>query len=86
MPSAVGGPTTDRRSRKRLARRHHLLDLAADLVDAHGVAGLTMAALAEAADYAPASLYTYFPSRSALVAALQEADTAERLALVGQQA
>lgn len=37
-----------------------------------GVTGLTMAALAEAADYAPASLYTYFPSRSALVAAVQE--------------
>ncbi len=31
-----------------------------------------MAALAEAADYAPASLYTYFPSRSALLAALQQ--------------
>ena len=31
-----------------------------------------MAALATAGDYAPASLYTYFPSRSALVAALQE--------------
>lgn len=31
-----------------------------------------MAALAEAADYAPASLYTYFSSRSALLAALQQ--------------
>lgn len=30
-----------------------------------------MAALAEAADYATASLYTYFPSRSALLADLQ---------------
>ncbi len=34
--------------------------------------GVTMAALAEAADYAPASLYTYFSSRSALLAALQQ--------------
>ena len=68
MPSE----TTDRRTRKREARRDHLLDLAAELVDAHGVEGLTMAALAEAGDYAPASLYTYFASRSALVAALQE--------------
>lgn len=64
--------TTDRRARKREARRHHLLDLALDLVDEHGVDGLTMAALAEAGDYAPASLYTYFSSRSALLAALQE--------------
>lgn len=30
-----------------------------------------MTALAEAADYAPASLYTYFPSHSALVASMQ---------------
>lgn len=63
---------TDRRARKREARRDHLLDLALDLVDAHGVDGLTMAALAEAGDYATASLYTYFSSRSALLAALQE--------------
>lgn len=64
--------TTDRRTRKRAARRDALLDLAADLVEQHGVDGVTMAALAEAADYATASLYTYFPSRSALLAALQE--------------
>jgi AcrR family transcriptional regulator len=62
----------DRRTRKRAARRDHLLDLAADLVERVGVDGLTMAALAEAADYAPASLYTYFPSRGALLADLQQ--------------
>jgi len=62
----------DRRTRKRDARRNHLLDLAADLVEFVGVDGVTMTALAEAADYAPASLYTYFASRSALLAALQE--------------
>lgn len=62
---------TDRRTRKREARRQRLLDLAAELVDRDGVDGVTMAALAEAADYAPASLYTYFPSRSALLADLQ---------------
>ena len=74
MPSenVTASGSADRRTRKREARRDHLLDLAADLVDAHGVDGLTMADLAEAADYAPASLYTYFSSRSALVAALQE--------------
>lgn len=65
-------PSGDRRTRKRDARRDHLLDLASDLVESHGVDGVTMAALAEAADYAPASLYTYFASRSALLAALQQ--------------
>jgi AcrR family transcriptional regulator len=64
--------TPDRRTRKRTARRDALLDLAADLVERDGVDGVTMAALAESADYATASLYTYFPSRSALLAALQE--------------
>jgi AcrR family transcriptional regulator len=62
----------DRRTRKRRARRDALLEIAAELVERDGVAGVTMAALAEAADYAPASLYTYFPSRSALLAALQQ--------------
>ncbi|MBX3284189.1 MAG: TetR family transcriptional regulator [Actinobacteria bacterium] len=73
-PSAPtpGATSPDRRGRKRAARRANLLDLAAGIVERSGVSGLTMAALAEAADYAPASLYTYFPSRSALVAAVQE--------------
>lgn len=44
-----------------------------------------MAALAEAADYAPASLYTYFPSRSALLAALQQR-ALRNLARVGEAA
>lgn len=69
VPATV---SPDRRTRKRAARRDALLDLAADLVERHGVDGVTMAALAEAADYAPASLYTYFRSRSALMAALQQ--------------
>ncbi|HEY4376861.1 MAG TPA: TetR family transcriptional regulator [Acidimicrobiales bacterium] len=74
MPSenAATSVPIDRRTRKREARRHHLLDLAAELVEQGGVEAVTMAALAEAADYAPASLYTYFGSRSALLAALQE--------------
>jgi AcrR family transcriptional regulator len=70
--SSAGVVVDDRRGRKRAARRARLLDLSLDIVEAHGVEGLTMAALAEAADYAPASLYTYFASRSALVAAVQE--------------
>jgi AcrR family transcriptional regulator len=72
--SEIASPSVgpDRRTRKREARRDHLLDLAAELVDRSGVDGLTMAALADAADYATASLYTYFPSRSALLAALQQ--------------
>lgn len=76
-------PSVDRRTRKRAARTEELLELAADLVEAHGIDGLTMAALAEAADYATASLYTYFPSRSALLAALQQRALVQ-LAKVGE--
>lgn len=65
-------PEGDRRTRKRAARREALLAMAADLAAERGPDGLTMAALAEAADYAPASLYTYFASRSALISALQQ--------------
>jgi AcrR family transcriptional regulator len=83
--NVAASESPDRRSRKRAARRDHLLDLAADLVERDGVGGVTMAALAEAADYAPASLYTYFPSRSALVAALQER-ALRRLTEVGASA
>ncbi len=78
----TGAPPGDRRTRKRAARRDALLALAADLVEDLGPDGLTMAALAEAADYAPASLYTYFPSRSALLAALQQ----QALGVLGQVA
>ncbi len=71
-PTLIHQTSPDRRTRKRDARREHLLDLAADIVEDAGVDGLTMAALAQAADYATASLYTYFASRSALLAALQQ--------------
>lgn len=71
-PSSEPSSGGDRRTRKREARRQTLLALAADLVEDLGPDGLTMAALADAADYAPASLYTYFPSRSALLASLQQ--------------
>ena len=75
----------DRRTRKRRARRDALLEIAAELVERDGVAGVTMAALADAADYAPASLYTYFASRSALLAALQQR-ALEALADVAEEA
>ena len=65
-------PASDRRGRKRAARREALLDHAGEIVAVAGVSGLTMAALAERADYAPASLYTSFASRSSLISALQQ--------------
>jgi AcrR family transcriptional regulator len=77
-------PAPDRRTRKRAARRDALLELAADVVERGGIDALTMAALAEAADYATASLYTYFSSRSELLAAVQER-ALTRLAAVARE-
>jgi AcrR family transcriptional regulator len=77
--------TADRRARKRLAKREAILAVAADIVEADGIDACTIAAVAEAADYAPASLYTYFPSRSALIAAVQR-DALATLVEVGEAA
>ncbi|MFM7508312.1 MAG: TetR/AcrR family transcriptional regulator [Actinomycetota bacterium] len=57
---------TDRRA----ARRATLLDAASELVASTGVDGLTMQAIADRVDCAVGTIYTYFPSKSALLAAL----------------
>lgn len=76
---------TDRRTRKRIARRRELLDIAADLWDEGGPEALTLAAIGERADLTAPSLYTYFPSKSAIVAALQR-EALEVLAQVAREA
>ncbi|MEZ5373866.1 MAG: helix-turn-helix domain-containing protein [Microthrixaceae bacterium] len=76
---------TDRRTRKRLARRRELLDIAADLWDEGGPEAVTLAAIGERADLTAPSLYTYFPSKSAIVAALQR-EALEVLAQVAREA
>lgn len=62
--------TTDRASERREQRREQLLTAAAQLVTERGVDGLTMHAIAERVDCAVGTIYTYFPSKSALLAAL----------------
>lgn len=76
---------TDRRTRKRLARRRELLDIAADLWEEGGPDALTLSAIGERADLTAPSLYTYFPSKSAIVAALQR-DALEVLAQAAREA
>ena len=62
-----------------------MLDIAADLWDEGGADALTLAAIGERADLTAPSLYTYFPSKSAIVAALQR-DALEVLAQVAREA
>ncbi|MQY07772.1 TetR/AcrR family transcriptional regulator [Actinomadura macrotermitis] len=73
-----------RRGPKRSADRGAVLAEALALVDAGGLPALTMRALASRVGLTPGALYTYFPDRAAIVAALvdhllAEADTAPLL-------
>jgi AcrR family transcriptional regulator len=63
-------PVTERRERRRLALREAIVDAARTIVREEGLRALTMRRIADAIDYAPASLYAHFPSREALLAEL----------------
>lgn len=69
-PIAVTQPT-GRRARNRAARHDQLLAAASEIVGEHGLEGLTMQAVADRVGCAVGTIYTYFTSKSALMAALQ---------------
>jgi AcrR family transcriptional regulator len=60
----------DRRQRSRDARRQRYLDAASRIIDRDGLEGVTMQALADELDCAIGTVYTYFPSKAALMGAL----------------
>jgi AcrR family transcriptional regulator len=62
---------TGRRARNRLERHRAFLEEAKGIVAAEGLDALTMARLAARLDCAVGTAYTYFPSKSALVAEVQ---------------
>jgi AcrR family transcriptional regulator len=68
MPS---GAPTGRRERNRLARHRSYLAAAQAIVSEEGLDGLTMQRVADRLDCAVGTIYTYFPSKSALLAELQ---------------
>ncbi|WP_208028553.1 helix-turn-helix domain-containing protein [Rhabdothermincola sediminis] len=61
----------DRRERARDRKRRRFLAAAGRVIDERGLAGLTMQAVAEELDCAVGTIYTYFDSKAALLAALQ---------------
>ena len=63
--------TEDRRARTRAARTEAILDAAMAIVDDEGLDALTIARLAHALDAAVGAMYRYFPSKDALLIALQ---------------
>ncbi len=62
----------DRRERRRDLRRQRYLGAASRIIDRDGLAGVTMQAIADELDCAVGTIYTYFPSKSALLAALTQ--------------
>lgn len=67
-----------RRARNRRARERAYLDAAMDIAGRDGVRSLTMQRLADATGAAVGTVYTYFPSKGALVAELQR-ESIERI-------
>ncbi len=59
-----------RRARSRDAKRRALLAAAGRVIDEVGLRGVTIKRVADQADAAVGTIYTYFPSKAALVAAL----------------
>ena len=62
----------DRRERTRDKKRRRYLDAAGRIIDRDGLRGVTMQAVADELDCAIGTIYTYFPSKAALLAALQQ--------------
>ena len=62
---------TGRRARNRAARHQQLIDAAGAILAEEGLANLTMQGVADRVDCAVGTIYTYFASKSALLAALQ---------------
>src|SRR4051812_259493 len=62
----------DRRERTRDKKRRRYLDAAGRIIDRDGLSGVTMQAVADELDCAIGTIYTYFPSKAALLAALQQ--------------
>lgn len=70
-PTHLSVVPDDRRERARRARQRRILAAADALIAEEGLAGVTMQRVADRLDCAVGTLYLYFPSKSALVAALQ---------------
>jgi len=66
-----GLQSTGRRERNRLARHRSFLDAALRIATDEGVHALTMQRLADEVDAAVGTVYTYFPSKGALLAEVQ---------------
>ena len=70
--------SSERRLQTRAGRRDAFLQATRQLIEERGIDALTVKAVADRVDAAVGTLYTYFPSKGALIAALQ-VEAIERL-------
>jgi len=75
---------TGRRAANRVARHDQLLSAATAIIAESGLSGLTMQAVSERVDCAVGTIYTYFASKSALLAELQVGAITTLIATVEQ--
>jgi AcrR family transcriptional regulator len=68
-----------RRERKKLERREEILGCATDLFNRHGFEGVSVEAIAEAADVSLRTLYNFFPTKLDLLVASYIQSLRERL-------
>ncbi len=64
-------PPVGRRAQNRATRHAQLMNAATEIIATKGLSGLTMQAVAEIVDCAVGTIYTYFPSKTALLSELQ---------------
>jgi AcrR family transcriptional regulator len=70
MAQPAEQPPRDRRARRRRETVEEILDVAAEVMAAEGVAGLSLAEVARRMGMQAPSLYQYFPSKAAIYDAL----------------
>ena len=73
---------TERKERQRAELREHILRVARDMVMKEGFGALSMRKLADAVEYAPATLYLHFENRDAIARELCVRGFQELLALL----
>ncbi len=76
--------TPGRRERKKAETQRHIVNCAMKLYRAEGFDNTTMEAIAEEADVAKRTLYSYFPAKEAIVSAFWLSNVAQKSELLPQ--
>lgn len=70
------------RERRRKRNKNAILDIAAELIQSHGIENISLREIAKHADYSPAGLYKYFDSKAAIIQAVQARENQKLIKLL----